>query len=155
MRRFLNIIRPLFSLLLILQVSIVYALPLNSHHFELCFGSDGHFDIKPDQCISPPSASQLPRLDNAFFSSKASHSECLDITLGSHSSPTNFLRLSTGPATSKTTAERNQSLSAAGNHTFSFSHRVYQSSTRTSSYISDGASLSSHLIFTRTVVLLV
>ncbi len=80
MKPLLNILRPLITVLLVFQVSVVYALP-EGIHLNLCFGPDGQVEISPDLCTD-----ELPgqKIDTAelLISSDNSHDDCLEFELG-------------------------------------------------------------------------
>ena len=152
MRRWIDIFRPLLTILLILQVSAAHALPAGIH-LNLCFGSDGHFDISPDLCTVSPLTPPFPQSDTGIFS-EAPHGDCLDVEIGCVSSDEQHPPIAkVCPA--KTKAQRNNSPLATKNHTLSFSHQTFQSSIRTPSHLNDGPVPPSHLISLRTIVLLI
>lgn len=151
MRRLKDIFGPLIAILLILQVSAAYALPAGVH-LNLCIGFDGHIDILIGGCAGNPS--QSPRQPDTILYGEDHHDECLDVAIGCASS--DALRHSIAEGCSyKSKTKRNDSPPTSENYTFSFFHRISQSSIRTSHYLNSGAFPPPHLVSLRTIVLLI
>lgn len=151
MRRWIDIFRPLVTILLILQVSTAYALPAGLH-LNLCFGSDGHFDISPDLCDENPPTSQLPQSGTVILS-ETPHGDCLDIEIGCAS-----LAEPAPPITERCQAKvkiKKSTTPATANTTLSLPRQIAQSSPRKYSALPGGTLPPSHLISLRSILLLI
>lgn len=151
MRRLKDIFGPLIAILLILQVSAAYALPAGVH-LNLCIGFDGHIDISIDGCAGNPS--QPPRQPDTILYGEDHHDNCLDVAIGCVSSD-ELRPLVAEVCSSKAKPKRNDSPPTTENYTLSFSHRISQSSIRTSHYLNSRAFPPPHLVSLRTIVLLI
>lgn len=153
MKRLIGIFRPLVAILLIFQVSAVYALPSSLEHINLCFGSDGHFDISTDLCADNSLALPLSPWDTAVFSNE-DHIECLDIEIG-HNSSDVLLPPITKISQSKAKTKSISSSPVTENFILSSSHLASQFSISNFSLMNSGSLPPSHLVSIRTTVLLV
>lgn len=79
MKTWRNFFSPLIALLLILQMSTAFASPPGAH-LELCFGTNGHFDVSPDFCDTHFNPPQQQR--DAAVSDPLHHGDCLDLVIG-------------------------------------------------------------------------
>jgi len=143
--------RPLIAILLVLQVSAVYALPAGVH-LNLCIGNDGNIDLSPDVCASSPTQPQ--RQPDTILYGEDHHDDCLDVAIGCVLSD-ETCRPIAKTSSSKAKTNKNYSPPAAANYTLSFSPRISQSSIRISPHLNGGAFPLSHLVFLRTIVFLI
>ena len=67
----------LLALVLLIQVSTVYALPAGVH-LNLCIGTDGHFDFSTDLCAETFLFQQDQPLSSILISD-GHHGDCLDV----------------------------------------------------------------------------
>lgn len=154
MKRLKNIFRPLVAILLIFQVSAAYALPSSLEHINLCFGSDGHFDIKLNLCADNSLALPLSPLDTSVFSNEDHIEECLDVEIA-HDLSDVLLTTITKISQSKVKTKSISSSPVTENFILSSSRLASQFSISNFYLMNSGSLPPSHLVSIRTTVLLV
>ena len=151
MKRWMHITRIFLAVLLILQMSAASALPAGLH-LNLCFGSDGHIDIAPDDCSSHPVLSH--QWANVDLNDDDHHDDCLDVAFGCVS----LDRLVSSVEKIRVTQAKNSnddSQPITGNYFHAFSHPSIQPVSRSSSPPNFGNLPPSHIVSLRTIVLLI
>ena len=146
-----DILRPLLTILLVMQVSLAFALPAGIH-LNLCIGFNGHVEIGPDDCAG--SLEQQRRAPEPVFDFDDHHDECVDVAIGCPSAD-KVVRSRDTASFAKEKGNHNNFSAVAGHFNSALSRDAAPFAIRRS-FLPPGATLTpSHLDSLRTIVLLI